>query len=910
VTDTESASERTRAAAEIPVTCLLLSGGSHRASLGALGVISYLARTGRMEVVTDIVSVSGASMLNASLIADPPTSADDLRRVLGGYARRLLADGVRLRATRRRALVGGMAIAGIGLVLAALVASIVLGWSRGGIWAAIAAAVGVGAVPASIMVVRQAVSWIMRDYVLAVTAAGGTQLSLGDPLPARPGWGVRRHTILAAGMNSGRSYAFQHGGRPLRSGTLAGGYTAADAACASASLPGLGSVRVPGEAKGNRAGEYLIDGGAIGGFGEQHLALDPTESQNVEPNAGALTTANVLYVDALRHVQPAPLWNQALSRVSFIKVLHDWLSVTVEATYVNDLVDAGPERLIRLCDHRFISRGNVDQLRTYSPVQTSWTSASDAERYVDHLRDATKTIDLLKLDADKMRIAISCGVLATAEHFGELGTIEEAKSLATSVIKELGLSPDALRATALQPSETGDSGWPATSILAAVGPRLDPIPVRASLVRPIGQPDGPAGDITIVWAAPQPRNSRRIDVDTEFSALATAIDGFGQHEGPRLKRQIAVVSVPTPTLDEVARVAADADSSTIVHLATTTRPASSDGPMAVVFEAADGTATPATAEDLRRALGERTSCVVLSSDSSIEMVGELGRHVNAIGMASGHTDSTAAAFAAAFYRRLATGDSYERSVAWASTQTSPMDPETKSESVLAPTTVVARLRGGRSTLRERLAQQGTWLVFGERRGINVLQPPRIGLADFTVLAWIRRPALSNSYGYFADTRGSNRPEPASRGWVFGGYSGRLLFQINGGDVMAPDEAKNHRNYYLPMDSSSRPIFDGAWHLVAASVARGGDIVLSIDGHCEWRVPVLFSGVDVSGSRLLTGTALDHLDNAKHHFNGDLAELAVINRVVSLAELAELSVQGLPDAAQEAPSNRPGIEMSG
>jgi predicted acylesterase/phospholipase RssA len=78
-----------------------MSGGGHRASLFALGVLLYMAEAGRIGQITSVSSVSGGSFANGAIAQDVDLgtcSADDVEATVKTVARRITSWGVVLAA--------------------------------------------------------------------------------------------------------------------------------------------------------------------------------------------------------------------------------------------------------------------------------------------------------------------------------------------------------------------------------------------------------------------------------------------------------------------------------------------------------------------------------------------------------------------------------------------------------------------------------------------------------------------------------------------------------------------------------------------------------------------------------------------------------------------------------------------
>ncbi len=374
-------------------------------------------------------------------------------------------------------------------------------------------------------------------------------------------------------------------------------------------------------------------------------------------------------------------------------------------------------------------------------------------------------------------------------------------------------------------------------------------------------------NVGVIFTAPRP-SDLTFDPEPERSEIEA-----------RLGRKVILVT--DPSLDELA-VVAQTTKGSIVHIAGVGDPSGSEGPATVWFEADDGSKRPETGTTISEKLQQAAPyCLVLSVANSSDLIGDITA-CPTIGVGPEHSDLAGERLAARFYeviaRRAGSGSNLEQVVIEAREASGGAAGQF---TLASAADRIGRLAARGGDIRDRLSSEGTWLVIGRRRDVFVAQAPTIGTSDFTVIAWMRRRATQIQHGYFADTRASD----SSPGWVMGGYKNGLLFQINSGNshINYWSAKKEHGEYVL----AGTVIFDGEWHLVAASLDRDGHCELSIDGRREHGGDSHFPDVDLSGSSLLIGTAGDHKDDPSHHFNGELADLAVIQRTVSIAELAEL-----------------------
>src|SRR5437016_1210989 len=91
MSDSMHAGEEVPPAEDALPTAIALSGGGHRATLWALGVLLYIADAGRRCQIRSIASVSGGSLANAAVgyaLDYGKPIAPELEGVLGRTARR------------------------------------------------------------------------------------------------------------------------------------------------------------------------------------------------------------------------------------------------------------------------------------------------------------------------------------------------------------------------------------------------------------------------------------------------------------------------------------------------------------------------------------------------------------------------------------------------------------------------------------------------------------------------------------------------------------------------------------------------------------------------------------------------------------------------------------------------------
>ena len=341
-----------------PEIHLFLSGGTSRSALGGVGLIHALVDGDRWARVSRIVSVSGGSMLNGALLADP--ADDDPRPAANALAHRLVRDRLRWYATPTRtaatvALFAAL-IASLGLVGA--VVGVVPGpaWlSSGGI----ALATGLLLPPVVITVARWCGRTWFGDVVGVVTGTGAAKLVDQKA--------TRQHLFCASGLSSAVPYYFWAGGDEP---SIAWGepvqddYSIVTAAIASGSLPGLGSVRAPHRFRS----ETLVDGGLLGIFGQQiddPFQRDPDgvlREATLRSEAALCGGAMRVCLDAGRHNTVGSAVLSRLTSVSLIYTLVRWVKSSLEATYVNDLSDWEGNELLRLCPDHPASTVSHDQV--------------------------------------------------------------------------------------------------------------------------------------------------------------------------------------------------------------------------------------------------------------------------------------------------------------------------------------------------------------------------------------------------------------------------------------------------------------------------------------------------------------------------------------------------------------------
>ncbi|BAN01053.1 patatin-like phospholipase domain-containing protein [Ilumatobacter coccineus] len=395
---------------------LLLSGGSHRATLGSIGAISYFLwsdglpehgvgrRPDKWDDIDEIVSVSGGSILNAALAGATDTPAEAAAR-LAEVRNRIGHDRLLPHRTTKRciiALLGVVTLAALGWLLLAALGVVGPQAMSQSPWSVV---IGISIFPLGLNLVRRLAGAYQRDVVDVVTQGRTTPL---DSVAS-----TRRHTICASGLASGLPYYFTAGGEPFEPvyGTALGsGYSLADAAKASTALPGTGHVRAPRALRR----EVLVDGGVSGSFGEQVSTTIRRRPEDTWRSGGEWFA-----VDAVRHMTSNSRIAQSLQSVSMLSLLGRWLKVSLEATYVNDLVDLGPGQYARLWSPNVLPPAAPDPSRTFrdgsSAAKQPVVDDSLERRKLAELQSRVRSMSLTSMNYAVADLAIVVGFISTLE---------------------------------------------------------------------------------------------------------------------------------------------------------------------------------------------------------------------------------------------------------------------------------------------------------------------------------------------------------------------------------------------------------------------------------------------------------------------------------------------------------------
>ncbi len=412
---------------------LMLSGGGHRAMIGSIGAVLYLVLTNWWYRVDEVVSVSGGSVTNAALIGAASEEPQDQIDTLRGLYDTIRADRARPWSTPGRF---GWTVAT--LMPSFLVVAVCL--SAFGIidFISIPQTAWVGMLLGILgpLVVVQAGRRTFSRYVYNYVkrTAGTDKLQLGA-LSTRN----RQHVICATGRASAQTYYLWAGGSHFSSGgdmatpraqqapdpdmlgVAAQSMRVAEAAYASCSLPALGILTLPDTVTHHKAipGEVLIDPGWTGKFGQQVSdrleASRAEETHNDDPNA-----PKIIVIDAGTRTSPQGRMGQFFSRFSIIALLGRWNSLSGDAVYVNDLIDAlSASVLVRFsdADSDEISTGAVRPTAPIDPLTntdtTSYRTAGQIWHRFEQLRADTAKITLFNVTEPRGFDAIVAGFVGT-----------------------------------------------------------------------------------------------------------------------------------------------------------------------------------------------------------------------------------------------------------------------------------------------------------------------------------------------------------------------------------------------------------------------------------------------------------------------------------------------------------------
>lgn len=429
---------------DAPPIRLLLSGGGHRATVGSLGAVAYLAHSEDWPAVDEVVSVSGGSIANAALAS--AGADEDVWRVLATALSRIDQDCGRVWANARRLLVFVRYFAV--LIAVALVVGIALG-AGPAVPPMVSMLVGVLAIPALARTGGLCANALTRDFI-SMLSGRSEQPLVSDPNR------VRAHVFCASGLSSGVPYLLWTG-RPFAEDegpswgtTLQSPYSIVDAALASVSLPFLGRIRSPRNADNTDAlagGEILVDGGVSGIFGEQVA----TPFRRTPADTDRSDERRTIAIDAGRHISSPSRIVRTLERFSVSATLLRWLKASLEATYVNDLVDLAPETLVRICESDDVlsnrtaapSTGLVHGVPAAMALRLASAPSEapdeEASKRLAEIRSEVAGISLMNLSPRRIDAGTTAGFVATMLKMEPASTAGDVRAALQSAEAQLGL---------------------------------------------------------------------------------------------------------------------------------------------------------------------------------------------------------------------------------------------------------------------------------------------------------------------------------------------------------------------------------------------------------------------------------------------------------------------------------------
>lgn len=401
---------------------LFFSGGSFRSASACAGVVAYMALQGRWDAtesergVSRVYSVSGGSFLNGALVAAP--ADENVFETLSKFVHRISADGGRLYRTASRLRFTVQFVLMLAVVAAMVAWAVGLRGPLPAMPGALRVLVGVLVMPTVLIAFRLYFGAVTHD--MARVAVGGSVstapcdrqrshvicsagLSTGTPhlvewpywdqrALLRPTWGVRVRGEEESNDCTQRSHergeVCQDQRKALRKHDEgAAKLTAVKAVYASTALPGAGRLRIRSTEE-SKIGETLVDGGVVGTFGDSASVASGDSSRT-------------LAIDGSRHVARESSVASRLRWFSYILLVVRWLWVGFEATYINDLEDRRPGRLLRVC----------------MPIDDP---QSRFEHRLNDLRQRTSRIGLFGFDLETASVAIVCGAISAAVWYRDL----------------------------------------------------------------------------------------------------------------------------------------------------------------------------------------------------------------------------------------------------------------------------------------------------------------------------------------------------------------------------------------------------------------------------------------------------------------------------------------------------------
>jgi len=397
--------------------------------VGCAGAIAYLAQHGWWDAIDEVVSVSGGSITNASLMTGGTQTVDDTFASLDRFYERATTDTGQPWKDPKRfvalALMATPVLVVIALVLMAV--DLVPGPS---VLDKPIIGLGIGLLAPTIcsLAIRRGAGAYLRNYLESLTNGASASLT-------GFGGGRRQHVICASGLSTAHPYYLWGGGANFTAGgdlslqptphdpsslwgaAVQGDYSVADAVFASSSLPTLAQVEASLAESGQHAAptrsELLIDGGISGIFGGQISAgMRKQQEQRSSTEAG-----HIIVIDSGRHVRPPSRIGQMIQRVSIAGLLARWLKVSLETSYQRDLLELDDSHLIRIAEGQAEHGPSADGVRV---------------RF-DELRTRTAQMSLANYDAERAKNAFVTGWVGAALCLDPACTIESVRSGLTAV---------------------------------------------------------------------------------------------------------------------------------------------------------------------------------------------------------------------------------------------------------------------------------------------------------------------------------------------------------------------------------------------------------------------------------------------------------------------------------------------
>ena len=338
---------------------LLLSGGGNRAMVGCAGAIAYLAQHGWWDSIDEVVSVSGGSITNASLMTGGTETYAETFASLDRFYTSATTDTGQPWKDPKRFIALALMVTPLCLTIAlALMALGIVPGPSVVDQPLVGLGIGLTAPTVCSLGIRRGAGAYLRNYLGSLTN-GATASLTGF------GAGRRQHVICASGLSTAHPYYLWGGGSDFTAGgdlsqqpaphdpaalwgaAIQGDYSVADAVFASSSLPTLAQIKasVAAPSRPDRS-ELLIDGGISGIFGGQVSAGLKKQSEKRSSTEGG----HIIVIDSGRHVRPPSRIGQAIQRLSIAGLLARWLKVSLETSYRRDLLELDDANLVRIAE--------------------------------------------------------------------------------------------------------------------------------------------------------------------------------------------------------------------------------------------------------------------------------------------------------------------------------------------------------------------------------------------------------------------------------------------------------------------------------------------------------------------------------------------------------------------------------